>query len=100
MKTEPASPREWREAIRAGDRRAVARAITLLESTRDDRAALGRAVLEELVPDSGGAIRVGVSGPPGVGKSRLIETLGLRLLEHGLRVAVLAIDPSSPVHAG
>jgi LAO/AO transport system kinase len=100
MTAEPGSPREWRDAIRAGDRRAVARAITLLESTRDDRAALGRAILDEIVPDSGGALRVGISGPPGVGKSHLIETLGLRLLERGLRVAVLAVDPSSPVTGG
>jgi LAO/AO transport system kinase len=100
MTQEPESPREWRDAIRTGDRRAVARAITLLESTREDRAALGRAILEEIVPDSGGAIRVGISGPPGVGKSHLIETLGLRLIERGLRVAVLAVDPSSPVTGG
>ena len=100
MSGEPVSPREWRDAIRAGDRRAVARAITLLESSRDDRAALGRAILDEIVPDSGGAVRVGISGPPGVGKSRLIETLGLYLLEHGRRVAVLAVDPSSPVTGG
>ena len=83
------TPREWRDAIRAGDRRAMARAITLLESTRDDHAALGQAVLDELVPDSGGAIRVGVSGPPGVGKSQLIEVLGLLLVERGHRVGRL-----------
>lgn len=78
----------------------MARAITLLESQREDRAALGQAILEELVPDSGGAIRVGVSGPPGVGKSQLIEALGLLLVERGMRVAVLAVDPSSPVTGG
>ncbi len=94
------TPREWRDAIRAGDRLAMARAITLLESTREDRAALGQAILEDLVPDSGGAIRVGVSGPPGVGKSQLIEVLGLLLVGRGHRVAVLAIDPSSPVTGG
>ena len=100
MTREPESPREWRDAIRAGDRRATARAITLLESQREDRATLGRAILEEIVPDSGGAIRVGVSGPPGVGKSVLIEALGLLLVERDLRVAVLAVDPSSPVTGG
>ena len=94
------TPREWRDAIRAGDRRAMARAITLLESTREDHAVLGQAILEELVPDSGGAIRVGVSGSPGVGKSQFIETLGLLLVERGQRVAVLAVDPSSPVTGG
>jgi len=100
MSREPDSPRAWREAIRSGDRRAMARAITLLESQRDDRAALGQAILEELVPDSGGAVRVGISGPPGAGKSLLIEALGLRLVERGHRVAVLAVDPSSPVTGG
>jgi LAO/AO transport system kinase len=94
------TPREWRDAIRAGDRLAMARAITVLESTREDRAVLGHAILAELVPDSGGAIRVGVSGPPGVGKSQLIEVLGLLLVGRGHRVAVLAIDPSSPVTGG
>ncbi len=78
----------------------MARAITLLESTREDHAALGQAILEELVPDSGGAIRVGVSGSPGVGKSQLIEALGLLLVGCGRRVAVLAVDPSSPVTGG
>jgi len=93
-------PAEWREAIRAGDRRAMARAITLLESSRADRAAEGQAILDALVPDTGGAIRVGVSGPPGLGKSHLIEALGLKLVGQGLRVAVLAVDPSSPVTGG
>lgn len=78
----------------------MARAITLLESTRPDRAAEGQAILETLVPYTGGAIRVGVSGPPGVGKSQIIETLGLQLVEQGLRIAVLAVDPSSPVTGG
>jgi len=88
------------EEIRRGDRRAIARAITLLESTRPDRAARGRALLEALVPHTGSAARVGITGPPGVGKSTFIETLGLQLLERGHRVAVLAVDPSSPVTGG
>ncbi len=88
------------EAVRGGDRRALARLITLLESTRADRAALGRAVLEALVPCTGKSVRVGITGPPGVGKSTFIETLGLRLLAKGHRVAVLAVDPSSPVTGG
>ena len=78
----------------------MARAITLLESTREDHAELGQAILEELVPASGGANRVGISGPPGVGKSQFIEALGLVLVEAGQRVAVLAVDPSSPVTGG
>lgn len=93
-------PDAWCEAIRSGDRRALARAITLIESTRADRASLGQRVLEALVPYTGAAQRVGVTGPPGVGKSRLIETLGLHLIERGHRVAVLAVDPSSPVTGG
>jgi LAO/AO transport system kinase len=88
------------EEIRRGDRRAIARTITLLESTRPDRADRGRALLEALVPDTGNAVRVGITGPPGVGKSTFIETLGLLLLERGQRVAVLAVDPSSPVTGG
>jgi LAO/AO transport system kinase len=88
------------EAIRGGDRRALARTITLLESSRDDLASEGQAILEALVPHTGRAVRVGVTGPPGVGKSSFIEALGLMLIEAGHRVAVLAIDPSSPVTGG
>ena len=90
----------FREAIQRGDRRAIARTITLLESTRPDQAALGQAVLDAVVESTGGAIRVGITGPPGVGKSSFIETLGLHLLGLGRRVAVLAVDPSSPVSGG
>ena len=91
---------EWVEALRRGDRRALARLITLLESTRPDRASLGRVVLERLVPHTGGAVRVGITGPPGVGKSCFIETLGLQLIAKGHRLAVLAVDPSSPLTGG
>ena len=94
------SPRVQRDAIRKGDRRAIARAITLLESNRPDDAEAGRAVLDELVPYTGSAVRVGITGAPGVGKSTFIEALGLRLVERGKRVAVLAVDPSSPVSGG
>ena len=88
------------QAIRRGDRRAIARTITLLESTRDDHAEQGQQILDALVPHTGGAVRLGVTGPPGVGKSTFIESLGLHLIEHGHRVAVLAVDPSSPVSGG
>jgi LAO/AO transport system kinase len=81
-------------ALRAGERRALAQAITLLESTRADHAAEGQALLERLVPSTGGAVRVGITGPPGVGKSTFIEALGLHLVEAGRRIAVLAVDPS------
>jgi len=88
------------EAVVGGERRALARAITLLESTRGDHAKQGQALLEALVPRAGGSARVGITGPPGVGKSTFIEALGLRLIESGLRVAVLAVDPSSPRTGG
>ena len=94
------SPEAYAEAIRRGDRRAVARTITWLESTRADQSGLGQAILELLVPYTGGAQRIGVTGPPGVGKSLLIETFGQYLIEQGQRVAVLAVDPSSPVTGG
>lgn len=86
--------------VRAGDRRALARAITLIESTRADHRAEARELLAGLLPAAGGAIRVAISGPPGAGKSSLIETLGLRLVDAGSRVAVLAIDPSSSRFGG
>jgi LAO/AO transport system kinase len=100
MSRDAESAPAFRDAIRRGDRRAIARTITLLESTRADQAALGQAILDALVPDTGGATRVGITGPPGVGKSTLIEALGLHLLAKQHRVAVLAVDPSSPVSGG
>jgi len=86
---------ELAASVLAGDRRTLTRAITLVESTlpehRDGAAALLDAVLER----TGGAVRVGISGPPGVGKSTFIEALGTHLTGHGHQVAVLAVDPSS-----
>jgi LAO/AO transport system kinase len=87
-------------AIRNGDRRAVARTITLIESTRPDHRAEAAALIEALLPQAGGAYRIGISGPPGVGKSTFIERLGLDLVTAGHRVAVLAIDPSSRISGG
>jgi LAO/AO transport system kinase len=87
-------------ALAAGDKRALARAITLAESSRPDHRAQAEDLLAELLPRSGGAIRIGISGAPGVGKSTLIERLGLALIAAGHRLAVLAIDPSSPVTGG
>jgi LAO/AO transport system kinase len=94
------APEAYRDAIRRRDRRAIARTITWLESTRADQAARGQAILEALVPATGGAQRVGITGPPGVGKSTFIEALGLYLIGKGHRVAVLAVDPSSPLTGG
>ena len=86
--------------VLAHERRALAKAITLIESTRADHQVRAQAVLEALLPHSGKSIRVGLSGVPGVGKSTFIEVLGMMLIEHGHRVAVLAIDPSSTVTGG
>jgi LAO/AO transport system kinase len=90
----------YRDGVLGGERRVLAKAITLLESTRADDQTLGQELLAELLPHAGQAQRVGVTGPPGVGKSSFIEALGLRLLESGHRVAVLAVDPSSPITKG
>ena len=87
-------------AVRAGERRALAQAITLLESARADRRDDAEALLAALLPHAGGAIRLGVSGAPGVGKSTFIEAFGLHLIARGRRVAVLAVDPSSPISGG
>ena len=81
--------------VQAGDRSALGRAITLVESTRDDHRRQSQELLELLLPRSGGSHRVGVTGAPGVGKSVFIETLGKRLTNDGRRVAVLAVDPTS-----
>ena len=98
--TDWSEPADFAQAIIEGDRRALARAITLMESSRSDQQSLGETVLDRLVGRTGGAVRVGVTGPPGVGKSTLIEALGLHVLEAGRRLAVLAVDPSSPVTGG
>jgi len=79
----------------AGDRRALAQAITLIESTRSDHRVRADALLAEVLPHSGRSVRLGITGVPGVGKSTLIERFGLSLLERGRSLAVLAIDPSS-----
>ena len=81
-------------------RRAIAKSITLLESTRPDHRIQADALLTELLPHTGRSFRLGISGVPGVGKSTFIETLGLNLIARGHRVAVLAVDPSSSVSGG
>lgn len=82
-------------AVRDGDRSALARAITLIESTRADHRQQGQELLLELSCEPEPAVRVGITGVPGVGKSTAIEALGMYLIERGHRVAVLAVDPSS-----
>ncbi len=86
--------------VRAGDRRALAKSITLLESTRADHRARADALLNALLAHTGQGMRLGISGVPGVGKSTFIEALGLALIGKGNRVAVLAIDPSSSISGG
>jgi LAO/AO transport system kinase len=81
--------------VRAGSRAALARAITLIESRRGDHQAAARELVQVLLPDTGRAIRVGITGSPGVGKSTTIDRLGMFLIERGHRIAVLAVDPSS-----
>lgn len=83
------------DGVRAGNRAALGRAVTLIESHSPKHQANARALLERLMPYTGAAHRVGLSGVPGVGKSTFIESLGLQLIEKGHKVAVLAVDPSS-----
>ncbi|WP_256840886.1 methylmalonyl Co-A mutase-associated GTPase MeaB [Ornithinimicrobium cryptoxanthini] len=83
------------EGVLAGNRTALARAITLVESSRPDHRTAARELLAELTPHAGGAVRLGISGVPGVGKSTFIEALGMWLIGQGKRVGVLAVDPSS-----
>ena len=88
------------DAVRRGERRALAKAITLLESTRRDDRVRADALLNALLSSTGRVLRLGISGAPGAGKSTFIEALGLYLIESGHRVAVLAIDPSSTLSGG
>jgi len=88
------------KAVLEGDRRALAQAITLIESTRTDHRSIASDLLEKLMPYSGKAIRLGISGVPGVGKSTFVEALGNHVIDAGHRVAVLTVDPSSAISGG
>ena len=94
------TPTDWLDALRSGDRGALARAITLVESDLDEDRELAVELLALAHAHTGGSIRVGVSGPPGAGKSTFIEALGTTLADADTRVAVLAVDPSSPISGG
>src|SRR5438105_2738463 len=96
----PSRPEALAADVRAGSRRALAKAITLVESTRADHQRAAQRLLELVLPDTGRAARVGVSGVPGVGKSTFIEAFGLHLIGLGKKVAVLAVDPSSALSGG
>jgi LAO/AO transport system kinase len=91
---------EYVAGVRSGDRSILARAITLIESNAPAHISLAQEVLRELLPYTGGALRVGITGVPGVGKSTFIEALGTMLCDRGHRVAVLAVDPSSSISRG
>ncbi len=88
------------DLLKAGNRRALAKAITLVESKLDAHREQAQAVLESVLPETGNSIRIGITGVPGVGKSTFIEAFGLHLIAQGKRVAVLAVDPSSPIAGG
>ncbi len=88
------------DGVLAGSRRALARAITLVESSRDDHRRQAQALLEQLMPATRESVRVGISGAPGVGKSTFIEALGNHVLDQGQSLAVLAVDPSSSLSGG
>lgn len=98
----PASinPLELAEQIIQGNRRALARGITLVESTRYDHRQLASELLELIMPHTGNSIRLGISGVPGVGKSTFIETFGNHVIDQGHQVAVLAVDPTSALSGG
>jgi len=96
----PQSLDHYLEGIRNGDRRILAKAITLVESRLPAHRALALEMVEALLPHTGAAVRLGVSGVPGVGKSTFIESFGMRLVEQGHRLAVLAVDPSSQRSGG
>ncbi|MFO0566476.1 MAG: methylmalonyl Co-A mutase-associated GTPase MeaB [Polyangiaceae bacterium] len=97
---EPKDVTDLAARIGSGERRTLAKAITLIESSRADHQLLAQSLLARLLPHTGRALRVGVSGVPGAGKSTFIEALGLHLIGAGHRVAVLAVDPSSAVSGG
>ena len=95
-----ADPKTLIKGVRKQDRRLLSKTITLIESSRPDHQQLARKIVDELLPHTGKAVRLGITGVPGVGKSTFIESLGISLVEAGHRVAVLAVDPSSSRSGG
>ncbi|MFO7713165.1 methylmalonyl Co-A mutase-associated GTPase MeaB [Desulfosarcina sp.] len=90
----------YTDGVRSGNRRILAKTITLIESAHPAHRQLGRTVVDRLLPDTGKAVRLGITGVPGVGKSTFIESFGMMLVEKGHQVAVLAVDPSSTRSGG
>ncbi|MFN9801430.1 MAG: methylmalonyl Co-A mutase-associated GTPase MeaB, partial [Bacteroidota bacterium] len=87
-------------ALRTGDRSALARAITLAESNHPDHRSFSARLIREILPHTGHSVRIGITGVPGVGKRTFIEAFGMHLTALGHRIAVLAIDPTSPFSGG
>lgn len=101
LKRQSLNVQDYVRGVESGDRAVLARAITLVESNRADHREMAHDMLDQLMPRTGSAIRLGITGVPGVGKSTFIEALGLHLINGlGLSVAVLAVDPSSSVRGG
>ncbi|MBW2436952.1 MAG: methylmalonyl Co-A mutase-associated GTPase MeaB, partial [Deltaproteobacteria bacterium] len=88
------------KGVREQNRRILSKTITLIESSRSDHQELARKIVDQLLPHTGKAVRLGITGVPGVGKSTFIESLGMSLVDTGHRVAVLAVDPSSSRSGG
>ncbi|WP_420411473.1 methylmalonyl Co-A mutase-associated GTPase MeaB [Roseibium sp.] len=95
QRTAPLDPKHLAEQLKAGNRAALARAITLVESKKPDHRKIARELVQEVLPLTGKALRVGITGVPGAGKSTTIDTFGSNLTAEGHKVAVLAVDPSS-----
>ncbi|HIJ57067.1 MAG TPA: methylmalonyl Co-A mutase-associated GTPase MeaB [Deltaproteobacteria bacterium] len=96
----PTNPQPYVKGVLEQNRRMLARTITLIESVLPEHQALARTILDQLLPHTGKSIRLGITGVPGVGKSTFIESFGMMLVEKGLQVAVLAVDPSSQISGG
>ena len=96
----PADTNALADAVRSGERRALARAITLVESSRTDHRREAESLLMALAPYAGSSTRIGISGMPGVGKSTFIECFGNHVIDCGHRLAVLSVDPSSAISGG
>lgn len=95
-----ATGEDYAAGVLKGDRRVLSKTITMIESALDHHKEVAQAILERLLPHAGNAVRLGITGVPGVGKSTFIESLGMTLIDRGLKVAVLAVDPSSTRSGG